>query len=113
MPYSQAQSLFTIYGAANRCEFSRSLISNGIVYTEHRWESTTLTVAYDTSMEAIENLKSKINIYVNANNRDWSGFSLNIDKMEYQNAISLVVSMERTYWVFSSPFIFPYPSLYL
>ena len=109
MPYSQAQSLFTIYGAANRCEFSRSLISNGIVYTEHRWESTTLTVAYDTSMEAIENLKSKINIYVNANNRDWSGFSLNIDKMEYQNAISLVVSMERTYWVFSSPFIFSIP----
>lgn len=65
----------------------------------HRWESTTLTVAYETSMEAIESLKVKINTYVSTNSREWSGFTLNIDKMEYQNAISLIVSMERTYLV--------------
>ena len=47
-------------------------------------------------MEAIESLKVKINTYVTTNSREWSGFTLHIDKMEYQNAIFLVVSMERT-----------------
>ena len=96
MPYLQALNSFIIYGAANRCElfFCYTLISNS-ANAEHRWESTTLTVGYDTSMEAIENLKIKINTYVNTNSREWSGFTLNIDKMEYQNAISLVVSIER------------------
>ena len=97
MPYSQAQSLFITYGAANQCEFSYTLASNSIANAKHRWESTTLTVAYDTSMEAIEHLKSKISAYVNTNSREWSGFSLNIDKMEFQNAIYLIVAMERKY----------------
>ena len=51
-------------------------------------------------MEVIENLKGKINTYVTTNSREWSGFTLNIDKMEYQNAISLIVAMERTYRFF-------------
>jgi hypothetical protein len=97
MPYLPAQNLFIIYDAANQCECNYTLTSDSIVNAEHRWESTTLTVAYDTSMETIENLKSKINTYINTNSREWSGFSLNIDKMDYQNAIYLVVSMERTY----------------
>lgn len=71
--------------------------SNGIANAEHRWETTTLTVAYDTSMEVIESLKSKINTYIGTNSREWSGFTLNIDKMDYQNAISLIVAIERTY----------------
>ena len=96
MPYLQAQNLSTIYGAAVQCGFTYILTSDSIVNAERRWESTTLTVAYDTSMETIEDLKSKISIYINTNSREWSGFSLNIDKMDYQNAIYLTVSMERT-----------------
>lgn len=99
MPYLQARNLFIIYGAANQCEFRYTLTSNS-ANAEHRWETTTLTVAYDTSMEVIESLKSKINTYVSTNSREWSGFTLNIDKMEYQNAISLIVAMERTYRFF-------------
>lgn len=30
------------------------------------------------------------------NSRDWSGMDFNIDKMEYQNAIHIIVAMERT-----------------
>jgi hypothetical protein len=100
MPYLQAQNLFIIYGAANQCEFCYTLTSNSTANAEHRWETTTLTVAYDTSMEVIESLKSKINAYISTNGREWSGFTLNIDKMEYQNAISLIVAMERTYRLF-------------
>ena len=72
-------------------------LTSNCVNVEHRWETTTLTVAYDTSMEVIESLKIKINTYINNNSREWSGFTLNIDKMEYQNAISLIVAIERTY----------------
>ena len=96
MPYSQAQNLFIICVAANPCEFGYNLTSS-ITNAKHRWESTTLTVAYDTPMEVIEELKGKISTYVNTNSREWSGFALNIDKMEYQNAISLIVAMERMY----------------
>ena len=107
MPYLQAQNLFIIYGAANRCEFCYALTSNS-ANAEHRWESTTLTVAYDTSMEVIESLKIKINTYISTNSREWSGFTLNIDKMEHQNSISLIVSMERTYSFFYF-FLFSFP----
>ena len=99
MPYLQAQNLFIICGAANRCEFRYTLTSNN-ANAEHRWETTTLTVAYDTSMEVVESLKSKINTYISSNSREWSGFNLNIDKMEYQNALSLIVAIERTCWFF-------------
>ena len=54
-------------------------------------------VSYNTPMETIDQLRSRINTYVNANNREWSGFGLNIDKMEYQNAIHLIVAMERMF----------------
>lgn len=46
-------------------------------------------------MEVIEQLKGKIQIYMNTNSRDWSNFALWIDKMEFQNAVHLVVAMER------------------
>lgn len=32
---------------------------------------------------------------MNANNREWSNVSVNIDKMEYQNAITLIIAMEH------------------
>lgn len=60
-----------------------------------RWESTTITISYNTSLEIVEQLKQRIQAYVAANNREWSGCGVNIDKMEYQNAIHLTISVER------------------
>ncbi|THH32364.1 hypothetical protein EUX98_g1804 [Antrodiella citrinella] len=59
------------------------------------WESTNLMVSYNTPLEAIEQLRIRLQGYIALNNREWSGVSVNIDKMEYQNAITLVVSMEH------------------
>ncbi|KAI0629228.1 Mechanosensitive ion channel-domain-containing protein [Trametes polyzona] len=59
------------------------------------WETTTLMVAYDTPLEVIEQLRIRLQAYVNTNNREWSGVAVNIDKMEYQNAIHLTVAMEH------------------
>lgn len=60
-----------------------------------RWESTTITISYNTSLEIVEQLKQRIQAYVVANGREWSGCGVNIDKMEYQNAIHLTISIER------------------
>lgn len=51
--------------------------------------------SYDTPLEVIEQLRTRLNAYVQQNSRDWSGVSVNIDKMEYQNAIFLVIAMEH------------------
>ncbi|KAI0065583.1 hypothetical protein BV25DRAFT_1708104 [Artomyces pyxidatus] len=59
------------------------------------WETTNLTVAYDTPLEVIEQLKSKLTAYVAEKSRDWSGMAINIDKMEFQNAITLIIAMEH------------------
>ena len=61
----------------------------------HRWETTTLTISYNTPLGVIEQLKTRLQAYVNDNNREWSGVAVNIDKMEHQNAIMLIVAMER------------------
>lgn len=52
-------------------------------------------VSYDTPLEVIEQLRIRILAYINANSREWSDCALNIDKMEFQNAIHLNVSVER------------------
>ncbi|KAF9247339.1 Mechanosensitive ion channel-domain-containing protein [Melanogaster broomeanus] len=59
------------------------------------WESTTITVSYTTSLEIVEQLKQRIQAYVTANNREWSSSAVNIDKMEYQNAIHLIIAVEH------------------
>ncbi|KAI0272641.1 hypothetical protein BC834DRAFT_840866 [Gloeopeniophorella convolvens] len=59
------------------------------------WESTTVTVGYDTSLEIIEQLKVKLQAYVAEKNRDWNAVGVNIDKMEFQNAIHLTIAMEH------------------
>ena len=75
------------------------LASSKLVHNMRRsnsmWESTTLTVAYDTPLEQIEQLRIRLQGYVAANNREWSNVSVNIDKMEYQNAIHLTIAMEH------------------
>ncbi|TFK25518.1 hypothetical protein FA15DRAFT_686963 [Coprinopsis marcescibilis] len=63
------------------------------------WETTNLMVSYSTPIETIEQLRVKIGTYIDSNSREWSGFALNIDKMEYQNAIHLIVAIEhRANW---------------
>ena len=68
-----------------------------------RWESTTITVSYDTPMGVIEAIKAKVNSYIITNSREWSGCSVNIDKMEYQNAIHIIVAVERMFLITSLP----------
>jgi len=63
------------------------------------WESTTITISYNTSLEIVEQLKQRIQTYVVANSREWSGCGVNIDKMEHQNAIHLIIAIEhRSNW---------------
>jgi hypothetical protein len=52
-------------------------------------------ISYNTPLEVIEELRVRINQYVAENNREWASAALNIDKMEFQNAIHLIVAMER------------------
>ncbi|TFK48756.1 hypothetical protein OE88DRAFT_1663898 [Heliocybe sulcata] len=59
------------------------------------WETTNLMVSYDTPLEAIEQLRQRINNYIQQNNREWSGCGVHIDKMEYQNAIYLIIALEH------------------
>ncbi|KAF8825944.1 hypothetical protein HHX47_DHR6000586 [Lentinula edodes] len=58
-------------------------------------ETTELEVAYDTPLEVIEELRTRIIQYANDNNREWASAALNIDKMEYMNAIYLTVAVEH------------------
>ncbi|KAJ6621302.1 Mechanosensitive ion channel-domain-containing protein [Mycena sp. CBHHK59/15] len=63
------------------------------------WETTNLMVSYNTPLEVLEELRVRINAYVAANSREWSNCALNIDHMDYQNAIHLIVAMEhRANW---------------
>ncbi|KAF9269000.1 hypothetical protein L218DRAFT_916497 [Marasmius fiardii PR-910] len=59
------------------------------------FETTTIMVSYTTPLETIEELKSRINQYVSDNNREWVSAAVNIDKMEYQNALHLIIAMEH------------------
>ncbi|OBZ66486.1 hypothetical protein A0H81_13558 [Grifola frondosa] len=59
------------------------------------WESTTLMIAYDTPLAVIEQLRTRLSAYASQNSREWCGIAVNIDRMEYQNAVHLVVAMEH------------------
>jgi len=80
--------------APNSLLASTKLVHN-LRRSKSMWETTSLTIAYNTPLETIEQLRLKILDYVEKNNRDWSGTNLNIDKMEYQNSIWLVIGMEH------------------
>ncbi|KAI0331475.1 hypothetical protein GY45DRAFT_1322271 [Cubamyces sp. BRFM 1775] len=80
--------------APNSLLASAKLVHN-LRRSSSMWESTTLMVAYDTPLELIEQLRIRLQAYVSANNREWSAVSVNIDKMEYQNAIHLIIAMEH------------------
>jgi len=46
-------------------------------------------------LEVVEELRARIIQYANDNNREWSSAGLNIDKMEYMNALYLTVAIEH------------------
>ncbi|KAJ8094346.1 hypothetical protein PM082_010780 [Marasmius tenuissimus] len=58
-------------------------------------ETTPLMVAYNTPLEVVEEIKTRLAHYVNENSREWSSSNVLIDKMEFQNAIHLIVVMEH------------------
>lgn len=63
------------------------------------WESTTIMISYGTPLEIVEQLRQRVQAYVANNNREWSNCAVNIDKMEYQNAIHLTIGVEhRSNW---------------
>lgn len=80
--------------APNSLLASAKLIHN-LRRSNSMWETTNLMVAYDTPLDSIEQLRQRLSQYVAANSREWSNVMLNIDKMEYQNAIHLIVAMEH------------------
>jgi len=63
------------------------------------WESVILTISYSTPLEVIEQLKVRVQTYINANAREWSGCGIIIDKMEFQNSVTVNVCVEhRSHW---------------
>lgn len=54
-------------------------------------------VSYDTPLEAIETLRRRMEDYISDDKmrREWSNATVNIDKMEFQNAIHLTIGMEH------------------
>ncbi|PPQ98446.1 hypothetical protein CVT24_004125 [Panaeolus cyanescens] len=82
--------------APNALLASTKLVHN-LRRSKSMWETTNLNISYDTPIEVIEQLKSKIVAYINANNREWSGCALNIDNLEFQNTINLIVAIEHVY----------------
>jgi hypothetical protein len=60
-----------------------------------------LTISYNTPLGIIEQLKTRLQQYINENNRDFVAFNLNIDKMEFQNAIWLVIAIQRMFTIHS------------
>ena len=59
-------------------------------------------IAYDTPLSLVEQLRSRISQFVNENSREWNNAAVWIDKMEFQNAIHLIIAIERGYLHFSS-----------
>ncbi|KAI3619617.1 calcium channel [Moniliophthora roreri] len=58
-------------------------------------ETTTIMIAYNTPLEIVEQLKARIKQYVSDNSREWVSGDVLIDKMEFQNAIHLIIVMEH------------------
>ncbi|KAK0470035.1 Mechanosensitive ion channel-domain-containing protein [Desarmillaria tabescens] len=80
--------------APNSLLSSAKLIHN-LRRSSSMWETTNIQLAYNTPLPVIEEIRTCIKAFVTENNREWSGMDLNIDKMEYQNAIHLIVAMEH------------------
>ncbi|KAI0704350.1 Mechanosensitive ion channel-domain-containing protein [Cytidiella melzeri] len=76
---------------------SGSKLVHNLRRSNSMWETTPLKIAYDTPLKDIELLRRRLEEYVQneENRRQWSNVLVNIDKMEFQNAIDLVIAMEH------------------
>ena len=52
-------------------------------------------ISYDTPLSLVEQLRSRISQYMSENSREWNNSAVWIDKMEFQNAIHLIIALER------------------
>ncbi|KAL4250143.1 hypothetical protein ABKN59_006484 [Abortiporus biennis] len=57
------------------------------------WESTELMISYQTSLSTLSLLNARLKSYADQHSRDWTDITIQIDKMEYQNATHLLVLM--------------------
>jgi len=75
------------------------LASSKLVHNVRRsgsqWETTNLMISYDTPLSLVEQLRSRISQYIGENNREWNNSAVWIDKMEFQNAIHLIIALEH------------------
>lgn len=60
-----------MFGEVTRCMYPVAMCLPGPNYPLCRWETTNLTVAYNTPLEVIEQLKSRLRQYMADNNREW------------------------------------------
>ncbi|KAF8323535.1 uncharacterized protein EI90DRAFT_3076953 [Cantharellus anzutake] len=79
------------------------LASSKILHNVRRsgsmWETTNLMVAYDTPLQQLETFKLGLRTYMAENSREWGGCEVYIDKMEFQNEITLIIAIEhRANW---------------
>lgn len=82
-------------GAVTPCTcFARTVPANHIDVVR-RWETTTIMIAYTTPLETIEEIKTRVGVWMGDHSREWNGYAVNIDKLENQNAIHLVIAIER------------------
>ena len=60
-------------------------------------------ISYDTPLNLVEQLRSRISQYISDNAREWNNSAVWIDKMEFQNAIHLIIALEREHIQFFHP----------
>jgi len=54
-------------------------------------------IGYATPLSLVEKLRSRISQYIGENSREWNNSAVWIDKMEFQNAIHLIIAIEREF----------------
>lgn len=76
------------------------LATQKYIYNSRRsgaqWEVTMIQLAFDTSLESIEQLRLKLRTWVKENDREFGGgLDLNFNSITQQNAVELVVAFEH------------------
>lgn len=76
------------------------LATSKYIYNSRRsgaqWEVTFLQVSFDTSLETLENLRTKLRAWTKENDREFGGpLDLNFNTISQQNAIELVIAFEH------------------
>ena len=76
------------------------LATKKYIYNSRRsnaqWEFTLIQVGFETSLETIENLRSKLRAWTKENDREFGGpLDINFNTITQQNAVELVVAFEH------------------